>query len=147
MIIVEPGDEHEGDDVVEGEQTELATEFADLALNAISGQGAHDNGSMRLKGYHKRRGLNILVDTGSSLNFIDERLIKGLNCTMVAIAPLKVTLADGTDLFSTKKIPRFEWMMQGYAFTIEVHVLPISSCDFILGVPWLVTLGTIHWNF
>ena len=47
---------------------------------------------MRLVGQFKRRKLSILIDTGSSLNFIDEGFVRGLNCDVVTIEPLRLVL-------------------------------------------------------
>ena len=37
--------------------------------------------------------------------------------------------------------------MQGQEFETEVYVLPLAGYEMILGMPWLSSLGTIHWNF
>lgn len=37
--------------------------------------------------------------------------------------------------------------MQGTTFVISLFTLPLQSCDAILGVQWLSSLGPILWNF
>lgn len=147
MLVANAGEGQEAKDVVEREQIELKSDFAGLTLNTICEQNVKTNGNMTLKGYHKKRGLSVLVDIGSLLNFINERLVKRLNCVLDTINPLRVILADGTDLLSLIKFSKFKWEIQGQKLTTKVYVLPISGRDLIRGVPWLITLGTIHWNF
>ena len=102
---------------------------------------------MKVLGYHKKRKLNILIDTGSLSNFINERLTKGLCYDLIKTAPIVVILADGTKLYSQYKAVGFCWVMQGVEFKADFHLLPLSASVVILGVPWLRSLGTIQWNF
>jgi hypothetical protein len=42
----------------------------------------------------------------------------------------------------------FQWKMNGEVFTTDVMFLPHGSCEMVLGVQWLSTLGDIRkWNF
>jgi hypothetical protein len=35
----------------------------------------------------------------------------------------------------------------GFAFVSNFYVIPLAGCDMVLGIQWLVTLGSITWNF
>jgi hypothetical protein len=37
--------------------------------------------------------------------------------------------------------------MQEFLFITEAFVIVLSECDMTLGIQWLVTLGSIIWNF
>ena len=63
---------------------------------------------MKLKGYHKKRKLNVLIYSGSSLNFLDLYVAQGLGCKTVPTRPLKVALADGFYLEFSSKVPDLE---------------------------------------
>ena len=69
MIIED--DEEEGAGVVEmgNDNDSIEEELTQLNLSSIGGK--LDVGIMKLKGYHKKRKLNVLIDNGSSLNFLD----------------------------------------------------------------------------
>ena len=42
---------------------------------------------------------------------------------------------------------KFSWRLQGNDFYADVLLIPLGSCDMVLGVQWLSTLGTIQWSF
>ena len=46
----------------------------------------------------KKKSVHILVDSGSTHNFLDEEFAKSLLCDLVKITPLKVTVADGNHI-------------------------------------------------
>lgn len=58
-----------------------------------------------------------------------------------------MSIADGRVIQSVKGSKRFQWIMQGTLFQDDFLVLPIGSCDMVLGVQWLCKLGNIHMNF
>ena len=68
-------------DEVEVESMDMEADMAKLSLNAIQHPEQNATTSMRIKGSYKKRILSILIDTGSWLNFVDKRTIKGLNCS------------------------------------------------------------------
>jgi len=37
--------------------------------------------------------------------------------------------------------------MYGSEFVSDVLLISLGSCDLVLGIQWLATLGTIKWNF
>ena len=41
----------------------------------------------------------------------------------------------------------FKWTLHSTEFRSEVYLLPLGSCDLVLGVQWLATLGIIKWDF
>lgn len=61
-------------------------QMANLTLCSLGNSSPNYECQIRLHGFYKRRKLSILIDIGSSSNFIDERLAKGLNCTLIKIA-------------------------------------------------------------
>ncbi|GJR52082.1 retrotransposon-related protein [Tanacetum coccineum] len=71
-----------------------------------------------------RNALHVLVDSGSTYNFLDLQVAKKLGCMLRKIFPLDVSLANGNVMSST-----------------------YECCDMVLGIQWLATLGNIQWNF
>ena len=72
MLLVDAGDDNELDTKEPSEPNEVEAELSKLSLNAIQDGKQGTGGSMRLLGRFKKRKLSILIDTRSSLNFIDE---------------------------------------------------------------------------
>ena len=52
-----------------------------LSIHAINGiHKAFNTRTMRVEGEYKKRKLYILIDSGSTHNFLDTNLVKNLNC-------------------------------------------------------------------
>lgn len=145
--------EAEGDSD-EGEETEQSSEAsADtiqpdspiLSLHALSGTPNHQ--TMRVTGMYIKRLLQILIDSGSTYNFLDLDAAKRLGCKLEPIKPMSVTVGGGNKIAAMYIVRGFTWHLQQCTFTCDVYVLPIVCCDLILGVQWLKSLGKIVWDF
>ncbi|KAG8497362.1 hypothetical protein CXB51_008586 [Gossypium anomalum] len=89
----------------------------------------------------------ILVDSGSTHNFIDAKLVNKLSLPVTYHEKLKVTVANGTCLFTRGLCREVLWEVQVHHFATDFLVLPLKRCDMVLGVQWLLMLGDIIWNF
>ncbi|XP_022031762.1 uncharacterized protein LOC110932814 [Helianthus annuus] len=116
-----------------------------ISIHALTGIPSYS--TMRVRGSMGNRQLHILIDSGSTHNFLNESLAKKLQCEVMTISPINVGVADGKRLTSTQVCRNFQWNMQGNWFTTEVLLLPLESYDMILGVQWLLPLNDILWNF
>lgn len=116
-----------------------------ISLNALSGIPTHN--TMRVKGHVLKQLLHILMDSGSTHNFLDIHTTKKLGCRMKSTCPLTVSVAGGTKMISQYMVKNFQWKIQGVLFTSDVMLLPLGGCELVLGVQWLSTLDTIKWNF
>jgi len=54
--------------------------------------------TMRITGYHKKRPLHILIDSGSTHNFLDTQMAQKYGCIIDTIASLNVVVADGSKI-------------------------------------------------
>lgn len=109
-------------EVIEGElvgQHEKACEIFIHTLNEVP--GFH---TLRVTGYSESRPLSILINPGSSHNFIDCELTKKLKCEIHAIRPQLVNVADGFNGQTAKLCKNFTWMMQRLTFTSLTISLP-----------------------
>ena len=95
----------------------------------------------------KTKPLNILIDSGSTHNFLDTKMAKKLGCKVEEIGPMKVDVANGNSLACVAICRGLTWTLQGSKFTTDVLLLPLGNCDMVLGVQWLQTLGEIQWDF
>ncbi|KAI4303882.1 hypothetical protein MLD38_039466 [Melastoma candidum] len=123
-------------------------EDVQVTLHAINGEdGVEGAKTMRVEGQYKGKTLQILIDSGSTHNFIDMGVVKGLGISTVSIKPVSVTVADGRSIKSSRSLQCFEWEMQGQTFTANFFIIPLAGCEMVLGVQWLANLGDITWNF
>ena len=66
---------------------------------------------------------------------------------MSADCPLKVMVGNGQHLECCYLCPAVSIEVQSTIFTVDLHVLPISSANVVLGVQWLKSLGPILTDF
>ncbi|KAF2290896.1 hypothetical protein GH714_016291 [Hevea brasiliensis] len=129
-----------------GCEEELVTgQELQMSLNAMRGTpGAQ---TMCVAGTCGKRSLQVLIDTGSTHNFLDSHIARKVGCELVKVTGVVVEVANGQELQCEHFCKEFTWCMQNQTFTTEVFILPLDSYDLILGASWLATLGEITWNF
>ncbi|KAD5318401.1 hypothetical protein E3N88_18347 [Mikania micrantha] len=101
--------------VVEGE--EVITEVAGISLHAILGK-AHPT-TMKIHGLLQYVEVLVLVDGGSTHNFISEVLVNELKLATQPVEPFGVHIGNGD----------------------------VIRCNLVLGVQWLATLNTVQANW
>ncbi|GAB4836211.1 hypothetical protein Ancab_039524 [Ancistrocladus abbreviatus] len=110
--------------------------------------GRHHFQTMRVTGQVNGKTLHILIDSGSTHNFLDIKAAKRLGCKIERVnKPLPVTVADGNAIHSTSVCKQFKWKLQNTVFITDVMLLPLGGCEMVLGIQWLSTLGPIKWDF
>lgn len=141
-VIMEEAPEEE----LEYDIKDLTTnELAHISVNAINGTTALR--TMEVTGYLDKRRLHILLDSGSTHNFIDQTLAYKLGCLVSKIPPMLVTVADGGKLVCNEAVENFTWKINGHTFSTTTYLIPLLKYDMILGVVWLCSLGDIICNF
>lgn len=123
--------------VVEKEAT--ADEHHHLSLNAM--RGANGVGTIRFTGQVGSIRVKILVDGGSSDNFIQPRVAQVLKLPIEPVTNLRVLVGNGQVLNAKGKIQQLPLQIQGQEIKVPVYLLQISGADVILGSSWLATLG------
>ncbi|XP_042059529.1 uncharacterized protein LOC121804042 [Salvia splendens] len=118
-----------------------------ISIHAINGSSSKHFRTMRVTGRVGKKALHILIDSGSTHNFLDLHLAKKLGLTLTAVTPVSVDVADGNRLECNSMCKGLQWFLRGTAFLTDVLLLPLGNCDMVLGIQWLETLGEIQWNF
>ena len=115
---------------------------AQLSLHAMS--GSCPQSTFRICGTIAKTQVVILVDSGSTHNFIQDRVAKFLGLpTTIAPQPLKVMVGDGNLLECLTQCIAVPFSIQGTSFVSDFYILPLGGAEVVLGVPWLVSLGPI----
>lgn len=102
---------------------------------------------MRGIGQYGKRKLYILIDPGSTHNFLDLKVANKLGYRLEAFSPMSVAAVNGNNLITKYKCNNFPWTVEGYSFTSEIMTHPLDCCELVLGVQWLSSLGPILWDF
>lgn len=108
-----------------------------MSLSSATSQGTTSKRTMWLLGYIGRRQILILIDSGSSGNFISDELVDILQLQVHTLPPVQVTIANGARMLSTEGIHSLKWGVQQTKFETPVRVLPLKCYDLILGMEWL----------
>jgi len=116
-----------------------------ISINALSGIQGYQ--TMRVTGKHGKTPLHILLDSGSTHNFLDLSAARKLGCIVEQTPTQSVTIADGNHLQCLHICRDFQWRLHNADFTSDMLLIPLGSCDMVLGVQWLSQLGTVRWNF
>jgi hypothetical protein len=151
LMVLNVDDDGSGDDEKPSDESVVTDNVSptlvnpQLSLQALTGIAAYH--TMRVTGLHEKKLLHILLDSGSTHNFLDLDVAKTLGCKLEAIPPLAITGGGGHQLEAAFICRNFKWQLQQGHFTADVIVLPLGCCDLILGVQWLKSLGPILWDF
>lgn len=78
--------------------------------------------------------LLLLVDGGSTHNFVQQQLVTQLGLPCRATTPLRVMVGNGQYLECTSICDAIDIQIQDHTFTIDLHVLPVSGANVVLGV-------------
>ncbi|KAJ1376277.1 Retrotransposon gag domain, partial [Sesbania bispinosa] len=111
-----------------------------LSLNAMhGGLGA---GTIRFTAHINTLPVTVLVDGGSSDNFLQPRIAKFLKLAIEPAPMFKVMVGNGNYMTAEGMIKELKIQAQGAQFELPVFLLPIQGADLILGANWLKTIGS-----
>lgn len=127
------------------ESEELGHNVPKISSHAIS--GTPKLSIMRLVGKIGMSKVVILVDTGSTHNFLDPSFAKKNNLEVTKYNRLRVRVANGDTMLADGGCEKVAVKMQGHSYEADFYLLPLGGCDVVLGVSWLSTLGPILWDF
>ena len=99
--------------------------------------GSPSTDTFSIFGSVKNAQLTILIDSGSTHNFLQLRIAQFLKLPVQSTHPLQVLVGNGSTLDCN----------QGHPFFVSFHLLQISAADAVLGDNWLKKLGPITTNY
>lgn len=103
------------------EESQEQNEELQISINALTGSTSYR--TMRIQGNFKKKLIIILIDSGSTHNFLNQEVIKRAGVQTTETDPLPVSVADGTKMISTALCKGFKWEMQGTVFQADMRVL------------------------
>ncbi|CAA0810409.1 Unknown protein, partial [Striga hermonthica] len=91
--------------------------------------------------------VEVLVDSGSTLNFIDEELSKEIKIPFTKVKPFGVKVVNGETLRGDILFKSVKLKAQGQRMRVDLYALPLKATDIVLGCQWLETLGPITTDY
>ena len=98
---------------------------------------------MRVKRLFNNIPLTILIDSGSTHNFIDPQIAKQDDCFVHPYSKFEVTIANGGTLPYKGECCNVGISIGDYNLHSDMFLLPLVRCDGVLATQWLHTLGPI----
>lgn len=132
----------EADSVVEETNQQ---DDAGISLHAI--MGSRSSSTIKIQGWLKNKPISVLVDSGSTHNFIAQSLVKQLRLPVTPCSEFKVQVANGEKLSCSSKIDNIKWCMAETQFEANMNIIPLGGYDMILGVNWMKTVSPITFDF
>jgi hypothetical protein len=103
--------------------------------------------TLKIEGYVKKKKVTMLIDFGSTHNFIDNKLAKSLNCFVVLAPEFRVMITDGGTINCSRKCHSINLNMREYLLDSPMIAIQMGGVDIVLGVQWLQSLGTMALDF
>ncbi|WOH05166.1 hypothetical protein DCAR_0624580 [Daucus carota subsp. sativus] len=142
-------DEAKDEDILsaceEVDEDEREGAVTEVSLNSLSSQMARK--TITLEGKLKEKTITILVDTGSTLTYLNVEVVKQLGLEVTKGEPIQVRLADGRMVVSSEWVPKVKWKIQDYSFCFDMRVLDIGGWDMIVGVDWMEQYSPLLFDF
>jgi hypothetical protein len=116
-----------------------------ISLNALTGFSAPQ--TLKLIGYIKHQKVIILVDSGSTHNFIHHRIAQETHCYIHAINNFQIMIANGGSMKCGGHCENVCLQIGDYHLKSHMFAIDMGGCDIVLCADWRRTLGPILMDF
>ena len=103
--------------------------------------------TLKIEGHIKKKKVIVLIDSGSTHNFIHCKVAKELNCFLYPAPECQVMVANGGTIHCSGKCHNIKLAMGEYVLNSPMLSIPMGGADVVLGVQWLQSFGTVGFNF
>jgi hypothetical protein len=91
--------------------------------------------------------VSILIDPGSTHNFLDPTILAKVNLSVTFTLLLQVKIANGDTTQCFGRVTTLSLKVQGHPILAEFYLISLRGCDMVLRVQWLQNLGPVLWIF
>jgi hypothetical protein len=116
-----------------------------ISLNALTSFSAPQ--TLKLIGYIKHLKVIIMVDSGSTHNFIHRRIAQETHCSIHAVNNFQIMIANGGSMKCGGCCENVCLQIGDYHLKSHMFSIDMGSCNILLGADWLRTLGPILMDF
>ncbi|TXG69870.1 hypothetical protein EZV62_004805 [Acer yangbiense] len=125
--------------------TDLDEETPEISLQAMI--GSSNPQTMHIRGVIQTKKVVLLVDSGSTHNFLNENVAAKMGLSPTEATRFEVVVANGEKLASKGLCKGVRLVIQGVPMEVDFYLLPLGGYDAVLGAQWLRLLGPILWDF
>nr|TKR74530.1 hypothetical protein D5086_0000295630 [Populus alba] len=146
LFMIEDSPQTEIEDVEINQPDLEPSEFLpEISFHAIT--GTEHPQTLRVPGKLKSKNVTVLIDGGSTHNFIDQALVSRFGLPVTQEKQLQVMVANREKIKCAGQCQALTLIIQGHPVTTDYYILPVAACQLVLGVQWLATLGPVETNY
>ncbi|XP_028807937.1 uncharacterized protein LOC114762595 [Neltuma alba] len=120
-------------------------DIAEISLHAIL--GGSTSSTMKLQGTLLSKPVLILIDSGSTHNFIYEKIVAELKIPTQQIPTFGVQIGNGNIIACRSVCKQVEIQVQSLTIKDDFFPFAIGGADMVLGIKWLASLNTVEANW
>ncbi|KAF8405656.1 hypothetical protein HHK36_007732 [Tetracentron sinense] len=152
LLMIEPMVEQmalemDNDEAAQEDEELIGGDDGKVTYTVHSLAGYSNPQTMKVNGLLKCQQVTVLIDTGSTNNFLDENIAKKFSIPTEDCEPIDVTLTDGGTLTCKSKCSNVKLAVQDQELRADLYLLPLGDYEVVLSIEWLRTLGDVLWNF
>lgn len=129
----------------EDNQQDMASDEPMISLHALAGISSPQ--TLKIRGFLKHRPVIVLIDSGSTHNFIHQKIVEAAHCYVHAVSNFQVQIIDGGTMKCEGRCENVKIQMGDYQLKTHMFAIHMGGCDIVLGAEWLRTLGPITMDF
>lgn len=103
--------------------------------------------SIRLVGTILGKGVEFLIDTGTTYNFMDSNTALCLGLSSSEVNRFEVEVANGEKITRGECCKDIKLSIQGFESSTDLLIVPLEDSQVILGTIWLKNLDLTLWDF
>jgi len=102
---------------------------------------------MKLQGEINHRKVLILVDSGSTHNFVVESIVEKHKLPVEIVPTFGVQIGNVAIIHCNKVCRNLQIQLPGFTITQDYYPFALGGADLVFGINWLVSLNTIQANW
>eukprot|EP00253_Pinus_taeda_P010028 PITA_10028 len=138
-----PLEEHEP--LEDDNQQDNVSDEPVISVHALAGISSPQ--TFKIRGFIKHHPVVVLIDSGSTHNFIYQKVTETVHCFVRVVSNFQVQIADGGTMKCEGRCENVKLQMGDYQLKTHMFSIHIGGCDIVLGADWLHTLGPITMDF
>lgn len=144
-MIEETGENQEMEAEPDFENEGTMDVIPEVSFHAIA--GTEHPQTIRVKGKLKNQEMMVLIDGGSTHNFIDQTVVTKFGIPVERNHRFHVMVANKERIECAGQCHALSLQIQGYPVKADFFVLPVAAYPLVLGVQWMATLGPIQTDY
>ena len=115
---------------------------AKISLHALEGCRLPPQ-TLRVRGVIGSHQVQVLIDGGSTHNFVQDRVARFLGLPFSNTPDFNVLVGNGAEIPCSQVCKQVPLLLQSHPFDVDLFVLPLGGADVVLGIDWLKRLGPV----